>query len=503
MAKKKKKAKKSSEDLSADDLGITKAPEKPTEEKATKSAVKKSTKKTTKKKSSKKKTAKKTAKKKSSTPKSAKKTAPAVKNKKKPKQDFIQSETNVGMVGHVDHGKTTLVKALSGVWTERYADEVNRGITIKLGYAETEIVECPKCNRALTLSLANSLRKSKKDAKGLCPECKVKLEFKRRISFVDAPGHEILMATMLSGASLMDGAILLVAANEACPQPQTREHLAALEIAKIENIIIVQNKVDAVTKDKVIDHFHQIKKFVKGTIAENAPILPVSAVFGANVDLIVEKIEDIIPTPDLDESSEFLFNVARSFDINRPGTEIDGLQGGVIGGSIVSGQVELGDKIEVHPGFKNKNGKYVPIITTVKSIYEGRHALKWAKPGGLIAIGTELDPSYTRSDQLIGNVAGTPDSLPDVLHKCVIEVHLLKKVLGADEDIEVTPIRKGELLMIVVGTMTSAGVVDKIGKKNTVTMTLKRPICALDGSIVAISRRISNRFRLIGYGYLS
>ena len=418
-----------------------------------------------------------------------------------PDTGFRQSETNIGFCGHVDHGKTTLVKALSGIWTERYQDELNRGITIKLGYAETEMMQCPKCQKIFTLNLANNL-KPKKAQKGTCPDDGEKLEFRRRISFVNAPGHEILMATMLSGASLMDGAILLISATEPCPMPQTREHLAALEIVKIEKIIIVQNKIDAVSKEKAIEHFHQIKDFIKGTIAENAPIIPVSAIFNANIDLLAEKIEELVPTPEFDESSDLLFNIARSFDVNKPGAPIEELKGGVVGGSIVQGKVSLGDEIEIRPGIKNQKGVYEPVNTRVMSIYEGSQALNFARPGGLIALGTELDPSYTKADQFIGNVAGKPGSLPEVQNKIQIETHLLDKVLGAEEEIVVEPIKKGEFLMVTIATMASAGMVTEISK-NTTYLDLKRPICSPKGAIVAISRRINDPFRLIGYGYLS
>lgn len=488
MAKKKKKA---SNKEASNKEGIIKIKEK-------KSSSSSDKKKATKKKKTIKKTSKKTSKKttKKSTVKK-KKTSTSSK-----KSDFIQSSCNVGLVGHVDHGKTTLVKALSGTWTEKYSDEINRGITIKLGYAEAAIMKCPNCNLTISETVANNLRKSKKDQKGMCPDCGTKLEFKRRVSFVDAPGHEILMATMLSGASLMDGALLLIAANEKCPQPQTREHLAALDIAKIENIIIIQNKVDSVGKELALEHYHQIKKFVKGTIAENAPIIPTSAVFNANIDLISKKIEELILSPDLENESEFLFNIARSFDINRPGSEIEKIKGGVIGGSIITGKINVGDDIEIRPGFKSKDGKYHSIKTNITSIYEGKNSLNSARPGGLIAIGTKLDPSLTRSDQLIGNVVGAPGTLPKIQNTVEIEAHLLKKVLGAEENIDVLPIAKNENIMIVVGTSLSVGIVNKIGKKNVITLKLKRPICALDGSIVALSRRIKNRFRLIGYGYL-
>jgi len=220
------------------------------------------------------------------------------------------------------------------------------------------------------------------------------------------------------------------------------------------------------------------------------------------VDLVIQKIEEIIPTPDLDEEADFLFNVARSFDVNKPGKEIDDLIGGVLGGSIISGIVEEGDEIEIRPGLKTAEGKWITVKTTVESIFEGRHKLKKAHPGGLIAIGTQLDPAVTRTDQLIGNIIGTPDTLPDVKYDIKVETHLLDNVLGVEDDLEVEPVKKNEVLMIVVGTCLSAGVVQKIGKNNTVHLSLKRPICAFEGSIIAISRRIQSRWRLIGHGYL-
>ena len=135
------------------------------------------------------------------------------------------------MVGHVDHGKTTLTRALSGTWTDTHSEERKRGISIKLGYADTAFYQT-KDGQYYPMGKRPDGTKDKDS------------ELQRTVSFVDAPGHETLMAVMISGASIMDGALLLIAANETCPQPQTREHLAALQIAGIKNIVIVQNKVD-------------------------------------------------------------------------------------------------------------------------------------------------------------------------------------------------------------------------------------------------------------------
>ena len=181
-------------------------------------------------------------------------------------------ELNVGIVGHVDHGKTTLTSVLTGKFTDVHSEEIKRGITIRLGYADTTIYECPKCSE-------DNLKYSRFPKCFHCGSATKKL---RSLSVVDAPGHESLMATVLSGASIMDGALLLVAANEKCPQPQTEEHLEALRIAGIKNIIIVQNKVDIVKPEEAKKNYEQIKKFVKGSFAENAPIIPVSAQHSIN-----------------------------------------------------------------------------------------------------------------------------------------------------------------------------------------------------------------------------
>ncbi|MCU0631927.1 MAG: GTP-binding protein, partial [Methanolinea sp.] len=173
--------------------------------------------------------------------------------------DVTIPSVNIGVVGHVDHGKTTLVYGLTESWTDRHSEEIKRGISIRLGYADATFYRCERC--------------AGPEAFGTHPECPVcggKAVPFRSVSFVDAPGHETLMATMLSGSALMDGAMLVIAANETCPQPQTKEHLMALELVGIKKIVIVQNKIDVVPQKEALKHYEQIKSFVKGTIAEHA-----------------------------------------------------------------------------------------------------------------------------------------------------------------------------------------------------------------------------------------
>jgi translation initiation factor 2 subunit 3 len=269
-----------------------------------------------------------------------------------------QPVVNIGMVGHVDHGKTTLTRALSGVWTDTHSEERKRGISIKLGYADTAFYKIKDGEYYPTGKRPDG----KKD---------VDKELLRVVSFVDAPGHETLMAVMISGSSIMDGALLLISATEKCPQPQTREHLAALQIAGIENIVIVQNKIDIVTKERAIESHNEIKEFVKGTIAENAPVIPISAHHDVNLDILIQAIEDIIPTPDHGKEKEALMYVARSFDINRPGSRPNKLRGGIIGGSVVKGKFSVGDDILIAPGRRIQEGsktRWEPIKTVIESV---------------------------------------------------------------------------------------------------------------------------------------
>ena len=399
----------------------------------------------------------------------------------------VQPEVNIGMIGHVDHGKTTLTKTLSGEWTDRHSEEIRRGISIRLGYADAIFYRCPECGTYGT---------EKK-----CKKCGAKTEMLRAVSFVDSPGHETLMATMLSGASLMDGALLLIAANEKCPQPQTKEHLMALNIAGVKNIVVVQNKIDLVTQEDAYKNYLEIKEFLKGSVAENAPVIPVSAHHDANIGILIETIEKTIPTPERDPTKPARLFTARSFDINTPGKRPKDLKGGVIGGSLLQGILKIGDEIEISPGVKEMND-WASLKSRIVSLQAGGKPRKEIRPGGLAAIGTELDPHITKSDSLNGRVIGLPGTLPPIRHTLTVETHLLERVVGSEKEIDVESIKTGEPLMMNIGTTTTVGVV-KSGRAESAEMKLKLPICAEEGQRVAISRRIGNKWRLIGYGIIT
>jgi len=393
---------------------------------------------------------------------------------------LLQAELNIGMLGHVDHGKTTLTSALTGKWTDTHSEEIKRGISIRLGYADFKVFLCPKCGEY--------------SATEKCA-CGGKGAFKRKISIIDAPGHETLMTAVIAASNILDGALFLIAANEECPQPQTVEHLIILESMGVKNLIVVQTKIDLVSKEKALENHAQIKKFLKGTIAENAPIVPISANYRLNLNNLLKQIESSIPTPERKEDSPLRMYISRSFDVNRPGTGIDDLKGGVLGGSVVQGSLNANDKVEIRPGIVRKEGgKPIPMLCEAKAIMEETESLPAAHPGGLIAIGTTLDPAITKSDALVGSVIGKPGSLPDATDAVRIKYSLLKRT-----DVEIPPLRDGEPIVVNVHTATCVGAIVGLAK-GIATIKLKKPVVVEPGMRAALSKRVGQRWRLAGWG---
>jgi translation initiation factor 2 subunit 3 len=219
-----------------------------------------------------------------------------------------------------------------------------------------------------------------------------------------------------------------------------------------------------------------------------------------NIDLLIDAIEETIPTPERDPDADARMQVARSFDINRPGTTFENLSGGVIGGSLTRGKLTVGDDIEIRPGAQPDGDEYVPVTTTVRSLQAGGQMADEVTPGGLVGVGTGLDPSMTKGDALAGQVAGPPGSLPEVHDSFTMTVDLLDRVVG-DEEAEIEEISTGEPLMMTVGTATTVGAVTS-ARTGECEVRLKRPVCADPGAKIAINRRVGSRWRLIGVGTL-
>src|SRR3989344_6873103 len=311
---------------------------------------------------------------------------------------------NVGVVGHIDHGKTSLLYALTGKFTDTHSEELKRGITIKLGYADI-------------------LLRKEKNSFGI-----EKGEPYRYITFVDVPGHEMLMATMLSGAAIIDAAILVVAANEGI-KPQTREHLMALHAKKIKELIVVQNKIDLVEKDKAMQNYKDIKEMLKGKY-DTAPIIPVSAQQEINLGKIYEAIAEI-KLPERKIDADPLFLIARSFDINKPGAKPEELHGTVLGGTLKQGTIKNGDVIEIKPGRVIKEANqyhYKTIRTKVVKLFKGSKEVSELTPRGSMSIETELDMSLGKGDLLSGCVASREGLFPGLAENIKVKYNLFPEI---------------------------------------------------------------------------
>ncbi|KAB0373289.1 hypothetical protein FD755_014948, partial [Muntiacus reevesi] len=381
-----------------------------------------------------------------------------------------QATINIATIGHVAHGKSTVVKAIFGVHTVRFKNELERNITIKLGYANAKIYKlddpcCPRpeCYRSCGSSTPNDFK------------------LVRHVSFVDCPGHSILMATMLNGAAVMDATLRLIAGNESCPQPQTSEHLAAIEIMKLKHILILQNKIDLVKESQAKEQYEQILAFVQGTVAEGAPIIPISAQLKYNIEVVCEYIVKKIPVPPRDFTSEPRLIVIRFFDVNKPGCEVDDLKGGVAGGGILKGVLKVGQEIEVRPGIVSKDSERKlmckPIFSKIVSLFTEHNDLQYAALGGLIGVGTKIEPHFV-------------GVLPEIFTELEISYFLLRRLLGVRTEGDKKAAKEQKLSKNEVLTAD-------LGK-----IVLTNPVCTEVGEKIALSRRVEKHWRLIGWGQI-
>lgn len=396
-----------------------------------------------------------------------------------------QSELNIGTLGHVDHGKTTLTAAITHQWTDTHSESIKRSMTIKLGYADAVIKSCASGGYTTADKCDDG-----GDAKPV-----------RRISLLDAPGHETLMATAIAGSNIIDAALFVISAAEPVPMPQTKEHLMVINALGIKDVIVVQTKVDIIGREKSEKHQEQIRKFLKGSRIENAPIVPVMANKNINVDAVLDEIMKI-KVPERDTASDPIMYVARSFDVNKPGTPIKKLVGGVIGGSIVKGLFKMGDEIEVRPGIntakdKQKKESYDHIVTNIESLSAGKEALDQAIPGGLVAVGTGIDPAYAKADGLVGQIVGRAGKLPEPVSAITITYNSLNR-----DDLPKQAFKPNEIVILGIGTGTIVGFVGR-AKKNKLEISLKHTICVDKSAKISVLRNYSQRWRLSGYGTIA
>ena len=435
-----------------------------------------------------------------------------------------QPTINIGTIGDNSKGKTTLVQSLSeSILTRPKAEkepertkEREKNISQMLGYINAKLYKCPICEEPECYKSFSS--ETPDDLK--CKTCDEKLELIRHISFVDEPGLRIKMVTLLNEKMIMDGALLLVAANENCiiedKDNDNEKEENKLDNSILKNVIIIQNKIDTVMKyNTAKDQYEQIKKYANNKNVPNSPIIPVSAQLKFNLDVVIQYLSSLtIPKRDLISPPKF--SIIHSFDCYQDddapiGSDFNS-KNGMLYGLLLKGIFKLGEKVEIRPGIcirvSNQETKVNPIPAKIVSLQSEKNNLIYAIPGGMINIGLKIDPLFCRGNKLEGNVVGYPDKSQDIFKKITIKCHFLrrlvvvkKKELGKHVEY-VTEIKKGEILLLNISFVSVGGVVQQIEGNNNdeITFLLKKPVCSEISEKVGISRKIGYSWRIIGWG---
>ncbi len=275
----------------------------------------------------------------------------------------------IGTAGHIDHGKTSLIKRLTGIDTDRLKEEKARGISIDLGFAYW-----PRPNGAV-------------------------------IGFVDVPGHEGLVHNMLAGATGIDFVMLVIAADDGV-MPQTREHLAIMDLLGLEHGIVALNKCDLVDENRLIAVMGEIEALLADTSLKGAEIIPVSAVTGAGLDQLAARIDAALETS-AKKSTEGLFRLAvdRSFALTGHGTTVTG--------TVLSGAVRVGDQLMISPA---------GLEARVRSIHAQNKPVDAGEAGqrcALVLSGPKIDKeAVRRGDMVVDPRLHAPSSRIDARFRC-------------------------------------------------------------------------------------
>jgi translation initiation factor 2 subunit 3 len=399
---------------------------------------------------------------------------------------------NIGMIGHVSDGKSTLTKCLTQVQTQKFSKEIESNITMRLGYANARIYKCPNC---ISPSCYYGVGTNLKDS--TCKHCNTQGELMNHVSFVDCPGHNSFMGTMLNGTSVMDYTITVESAvNKTFPAPQTIQHLSAVEYNNIQNIGMILNKIDLVSEITTIDKVDELKKFLQNYTCKNVPIIPMSASFDINVDVVCEMLAYLkVPQREL-ESSKLRMNIIRSFNINLPGTSIENLKGGVVGGSIVKGTINLNDEIYIYPGMIYENS-YQPLKAKVITIFSEKKSLESAVPGGLIAIGLDIDPGLTGDDALVGNVIKkTNTDIGFVTKDLDLKVNFFE---GFNDKIFNN--ESSKQIILNVNTNNIQGEIIENKENDVFNFVLQKPIYIEKDDKITVSIKLHEGLQVVGTGH--
>ncbi len=399
----------------------------------------------------------------------------------------VQPIINLGTLGSVSDGKSTLIEKLTGIKTQRHSSEKKRNITIKPGYANLKIWECPDCNEIYPSGSINNYE---------CKLCNIECQLIHHLSFIDCPGHSELILTMMGSVSLMSGCIVVVSAAEPIiKKPQLIQHLLAAKMANMDKLIICFNKLDLINKELAIQRKNELDELLEKLDIKPFIIIPCAFNKKLGIDNLLYSLVELFPpnkiiTPP--EESSF-FRITRSFDINKSNILWSDVQGGVVGGSLIKGIINIGDQVEIRPGIIGSNKQHQPIITTVISLETDNNIINTINPGGLVAIGTDIDPYYTKNDMLAGNILGKLGTLPDVYTEINLNYTELNEFEGSWDQ------TNGDTVFLQIGNVSSEARLTK-KKKLVLTFLLLKPACIEKNTKILICRKIDGILTIVGYG---
>jgi translation initiation factor 2 subunit 3 len=400
---------------------------------------------------------------------------------------------NIGCLGSVSDGKSTLVEKLTGIKTQKHSSEKTRNITIKQGYANMKVWEDDEKN----------FYTSDSNNKEYILHDETSLDLVNHISFVDCPGHQELIHTMLSSISLMDGAIVIIAVDQPLKtKPQLIQHLAAAKLGKLDKIIICMNKIDLVTKEVLMERKAELDTMLEQYDIKPFAVIPTCFNKKLGISYLLNKIMMLFNPANYLQRTEMqpVFRISRTFDINKPGTDWNDVNGGVIGGSLISGTLKVGDTIEIKPGQLSKDMKgnivSIPIKTKILSIQTDTSTLDSIIPGGLIGMRTDMDPYYCKNDMLSGNIVTvcTMDDI-EIYNKININVKLVT-TFGAKWEPKVK-----DNLFIQIGTKMSEAKLLSIDDTQF-QFEFTKPVCIQKGQNIIICKNIDKILKIVGESIL-
>lgn len=421
-------------------------------------------------------------------------------------QNHSQADRVIGVIGSVSNGKSTIVKTLTNIVTQRHKKEKESNKTIRVGYANAKFFKCiscpaPQCYQS-TESYVNEC---------VCKHCGNLCEFKTHTSFTDVPGHNIFMETMLNGTCAMDYAIMIESCeNEQIPSQQTIEHYNILRRKGIKTIAVCLNKVDQMSKSpkKVKKLMENLRQFIFQNEGHEVIVIPVSGTMNCNIDILMEYICKT-PLPEKDVTSNPKLFAIRSFNVNLPRTQISQIKGGVMGGCLQRGTLRVGDELILSPCYPTKivktqnetntenndsyiNWTYSNISCKVLSIDSEKVELDYAIPGGLIGVQLNIDPALTASDGMVGNV---------LFKECEKEKYkVYEGVKIAYEPIKNVELTVGSVLQINSNANNVKCTIFDLDDK-FLKLELEKPICVEVNDLVTVSMSIAgNGINIVACG---